>query len=552
MLSAEFVANLLSYFWGHHLSQDIQAAVSAQLLGVVQRYLSERFPNTRHLNLEGEELSSLFTDLEELCYYQLSLLRPQLSAVEWMFYLRSFPSQHVGDIRAAVGLCESFMCISRSGLYKRPVGCPSQFSLNVREARLVLTAVVWSSFLFDIRHERISSYFSGKCTFILDNDPKAEVFVPTYRDDRFVRMSQRHRGGVGLLSAFGHYSPVRNSVYNSNLLSVSPVRINPREREFWPGVPGTQLRASDMNYQPLFWNDEELLRNVPRSKDDFLKSTFSPEILSCLWICWSLYSKFFRSKSDFSTSILTLGGVLIPLDFVYRQFDVESMANALRIDYLGLGEIMSNYAIDHICVAANMKVDYKLSAPVAPVIISDDWVWIDASAVSRRLFRTAVPGQSGAPANSRAKVFEKGIQEVIDATKWCPVGIWRELISKKIKDNTGNIITDIDAVACLGNCVVLLDCKSVLPRVGVKGLPYMSIRSMADRLHEVCRDWQNKIPRLRSALLRYNVAYSNANIVGAVVVPELAYTDSEDVLVKILPGLPALLSPEELKFFLEQ
>lgn len=526
--------------------------IARQALSDIRKYLAEILPGAKSQPIEmaGDELSSVLQELEEYYYYRLSLLRGDLSAVEWIFYLRSFPTRDPG-CRVAIALCESIMSRSRRSLRKCPSGVPTCFELDGYVAFRVISAIVLATQVAKLRNERLSSYFSGRCIFYIDDNPSMDIFSTSHRDEGFVNTANRISIGDNPLAAFGHVA-VKSRDQSSYLLACVPVLAPSRVFRSLGKVPMTQLESSDVRFMPRWHSDRELLSALPRDREQLACSVFSPEMLSAVWLCWTLSAHYGHASRDYRESLLLFGGALLPVQYVEAQMALASDIIGARIECLGLRDTVEEDLIGHLARLANMPIEIRRADPPPPILTASGWAWVDAVSAGMWMLRAVGVEQQGAAPNVRSKYFEKSVQELVDETRWKPDGEWRKLIGRKIRWEDKRVITDIDCVAKKDGTVILIDAKSVLPRVSSRSMTRKEARNASRRMRDIAIEWQAKVADVSQRLACYGVYTRGLKVVGVAVVPSLAYSDEPEVGKWVLPGLHAVVTPGELKMFLER
>jgi len=128
------------------------------------------------------------------------------------------------------------------------------------------------------------------------------------------------------------------------------------------------------------------------------------------------------------------------------------------------------------------------------------------------------PDVAGAAANRRADVFELEVQQLIDASPKAPLQEIRELVRRKLKLK-GQAITDLDAVARQGNCLVLVSCKSVPMRAEYDAGNPRRTRNIQTHIVRAVTEWIEKIEQFRHNPKGDNYDFSHYELVGVVCTP---------------------------------
>jgi hypothetical protein len=165
---------------------------------------------------------------------------------------------------------------------------------------------------------------------------------------------------------------------------------------------------------------------------------------------------------------------------------------------------------------------------------------IDLGGLTTQLTNLYTPPQGGPKANVAARRFEAHVQEVIDATTWCPKGDFRNLIGKQIRDDQGLSITDIDAVAVRGKQLLLVDCKDHSPI----GDTYREVRNRRSSYEADAAEWKDKCRRIDQTRNVLGVP-SGYQIDGIVVVPRPGFIDA-GVATETVAGQPRVTGIYEM------
>ncbi|MEX5298220.1 hypothetical protein RCG67_05520 [Kocuria sp. CPCC 205292] len=151
---------------------------------------------------------------------------------------------------------------------------------------------------------------------------------------------------------------------------------------------------------------------------------------------------------------------------------------------------------------------------------------IDLYALSEELiqrFRFGI-SSGGETVNGPADRFELDVQNVIDMSIFAPDSKVRQMRGKSLLD-LGRPITDLDAIAVLGNTLIGIDCKNYPTLREYDAGDFRTVRNAASKVKDACSRWAEKMKYLQSHRVGQNYDLSSFdNIVGVVVTPSLMYT----------------------------
>lgn len=150
--------------------------------------------------------------------------------------------------------------------------------------------------------------------------------------------------------------------------------------------------------------------------------------------------------------------------------------------------------------------------------------------------------------NARAAHFEELVQHEIDSTPAVPPGVLRELRGRELRRD-GTPITDIDALAVLGDTLLLVSCKSIVRSPELDAGVYARVRNVRTDLERYDAYWQGRMAFLRTNPKGDNYDLRPYRIAGVVCTPAVEFTHAEQSR-PILGDLTAVTSFQELLEFL--
>ncbi len=178
---------------------------------------------------------------------------------------------------------------------------------------------------------------------------------------------------------------------------------------------------------------------------------------------------------------------------------------------------------------------------------SDD-VLVDLLGASRALCAGHLRASGGHDANRLTALFERQVQAVIDATPSRPEGRLRDLIGRAIRVD-GKALTDIDALACSKDLLILVDAKAWAVPPTLQFGEFYAVEDRRRTAEEACVGWQRKVQIIRDNRAQLGLP-ENIDIAGVVVCPEAPYVVGGPCTTPIGIGLMALSSLAEFEFCL--
>lgn len=149
---------------------------------------------------------------------------------------------------------------------------------------------------------------------------------------------------------------------------------------------------------------------------------------------------------------------------------------------------------------------------------------VDLTGASSLLMRSFDRAMEGAAANEWGSSFEAAVQAAIDTTPWKPTGALRSVIGKKVKDENGNVITDIDAVAFHAGTLWLVSAKAFQTGPDYAVGAYDAVRRIARKAVAASEQWNGYLERIRRRPSTLGVTLPDrCTLEGLVVMPFVPY-----------------------------
>lgn len=187
----------------------------------------------------------------------------------------------------------------------------------------------------------------------------------------------------------------------------------------------------------------------------------------------------------------------------------------------------------------------------AGVRVDGDLTLVDAAAATARLeYDLQLPDALTAIANERALYFERQIQGIIDHTQWKPPAHIRVLIGRHL-EIAGKPFTDIDAIGCFGNTLLIVSAKSKLFNDALEAGEYAAVRNAASTVVSACEAARSVERVLTNTPIGSNFDFSAFSRIAVVVcLPYTVFVPLGPATTDVLAGLPAAVSVSELEDFL--
>ncbi|MGK3094584.1 hypothetical protein ACG93S_32695 [Streptomyces sp. WAC01490] len=172
---------------------------------------------------------------------------------------------------------------------------------------------------------------------------------------------------------------------------------------------------------------------------------------------------------------------------------------------------------------------------------------VDLTGATSLLMRSFERAREGAAANAWGSSFEAAVQEAIDTTPWKPTGVLRSVIGKKVKDDNGNVITDIDAVAFHAGTLWLISAKAFQAGPDYAVGAYDAVRRIARKAVEASEQWNGYLERIRRRPSALGVHLPDGcTLEGLVVMPFVPYVPVHSSAAKPVGDLCHVSSIHEL------
>ncbi|RDS79586.1 hypothetical protein DWU98_17505 [Dyella monticola] len=153
-----------------------------------------------------------------------------------------------------------------------------------------------------------------------------------------------------------------------------------------------------------------------------------------------------------------------------------------------------------------------------PVLrIDDDEVLLDLYSASVRL-NTLISdfARDGEAANTRSNLFELRVQGLLDESPWQAPTTVRNMRGLTLRLG-GKHLTDIDAIGCKDNQLLLVSCKSTIYSPQYDAGDFRVIRNRESLLLGAIRDWEKKVTFLQRNPVGDNYDFSNFDLIEGVV-----------------------------------
>lgn len=132
--------------------------------------------------------------------------------------------------------------------------------------------------------------------------------------------------------------------------------------------------------------------------------------------------------------------------------------------------------------------------------------------------------RDGGAANYWGSSFEGSLQDVIDSSPWKPTDALRTLIGKKVKDENGKFITDIDAVALHDKTLYLISAKAFQAGSDYPSGTYEAVTRLARKVEEASEQWTRHLEKIRRRPAALGVDLpAECELTGLVVMPFVPY-----------------------------
>ncbi|MFF4935111.1 hypothetical protein ACFY2H_40685 [Streptomyces griseofuscus] len=172
---------------------------------------------------------------------------------------------------------------------------------------------------------------------------------------------------------------------------------------------------------------------------------------------------------------------------------------------------------------------------------------VNLTGASSLLMRSFKRAREGAAANAWGSSFEAAVQAAIDTTPWKPTGALRSVIGKKVKNENGTVITDIDAVAFHAGTVWLISAKAFQAGPNYEVGAYDAVRRIARKAVAASEQWNGYLERIRRRPSALGVDLPDGcTLEGLVVMPFVPYVPIDSSAAKPVGDLCHASSIHEL------
>lgn len=178
-------------------------------------------------------------------------------------------------------------------------------------------------------------------------------------------------------------------------------------------------------------------------------------------------------------------------------------------------------------------------------------VCLDLANASRALETVIEPhSETDARSNERGIHFEHQVQKLLDSSDWKPCPDLSALRGRTLRLDAA-AITDVDAIGCHDDSLLLVSCKSATYRGANDIGTHAAVRNRSVSVVEAVTRWNEIVERLRSRPRGDNYDFSSyKNIVGVVCTAHLHWVPMGIATNKLPLGLFAACSIAELKRWL--
>ncbi|HEU5422678.1 MAG TPA: hypothetical protein VFU72_03985, partial [Nitrolancea sp.] len=172
---------------------------------------------------------------------------------------------------------------------------------------------------------------------------------------------------------------------------------------------------------------------------------------------------------------------------------------------------------------------------------------VNLTSATSLLMHSFERAREGAAANEWGSSFEAAVQKAIDNTSWKPTGALRSVIGKRVKDENGNVITDIDAVAFHTETLWLISAKSFQTGPGYRIGAYDAVVRIARKAVDASEQWNGCLERIRKRPSALGVDLpAGCTLAGLVVTPFVPYVPIDSSAAQSVGDLCHVSSIHEL------
>ncbi|WP_457112239.1 hypothetical protein [Marmoricola sp. URHA0025 HA25] len=495
--------------------------------------------------------------LEELAGELVS----ELDSYTWLFYLRRMPDEIFAGRLSTTGPYRRMLAEALSASTARP----ASFALPPA-VRQVIPGVTRAQAETILRLAHLTGALStihaalrraGKGQHIAWHSDDLPWAVPNTDLDSAIerydkRIERLHLLSAGTQVALFHpfFADLDHPLRPSELLlSVQPVPTRtqvpvwkgPANKPLWVGTRRGAFIAGVETISPA-------LKVVAGWVDD---GWGSAELSAVVLLLRSLFVNAWTTDwgDPFSRTVTEAGYLVLPSQVLAVLLD-EDLRTFPDAD-LGLGDL----GLPRSGVAAvETLVGFRSSPwpldPGPPLRVAGDQTVVDLRGASLWLERLLTVDKD-APSDlvkARATHFEELVQHEIDATAASPPADLRIMRGRSLRLR-GDAVTDVDALALVGNTLLLVSCKSIVRTPELDAGAFALVRNVRTNLEKYDAFWQGRMDILRSSPEGDNYDFRGYDIAGVVCTPAVEFTHADQSR-DVLPALPAVVSLNELKEYL--
>ena len=180
-----------------------------------------------------------------------------------------------------------------------------------------------------------------------------------------------------------------------------------------------------------------------------------------------------------------------------------------------------------------------------------DNLLIDITGASHAILHRLELDRSPAIGNMRGRKFELQCQDMIDGTSWEPPPEVKSLRGRSLRQQSGRVLTDIDAIGARERTLLIVSCKSIIYDRDYDQGVFRVIRNTQATIDDAVEAWVGIVAELRRQPRGENFDLSQFDeIIGVVCTPFAGYSSEERTLGFVKPNLRVSSSILELKDWL--
>lgn len=357
--------------------------------------------------------------------------------------------------------------------------------------------------------------------------------------------------------AFGNLGTVNNDYINNNSndeFVFGLTRLPYKQGTLLPNMhrDKTEPQAIMTRFPPV----KIPLQSIIELTDIAYKSNLDwpPKSVSSLIVLLYLLPFIIREFDGGSVSLLQQGyWVVSPLNSFRRFLDqAVNMAKSelqLVLPHLNLGISLEEF-VDVLTKQG------KVSPLQTGSILRQDrnLAFIDYYSATQKLhnllqFPHSIDGEVG---DKRGHHFEQAIQVIIDQSQWRPKPDIRRMVGVGLRLNKKQL-TDLDALGCLDDILLIVSCKAELYSVQYDAGDYKLIRNAKTRIEEAVSHWSKIRKTLLANPIGDNYDFSRfRDIIAVVCTPHIVYTPIGNATALIYENLRSAISATELQKWLSE